>query len=137
MVRVGGYGMAVRRAIMAAVWAEVVALRVSWLVLVVLLVGCGKETIPAAVTDGCWLDATPCRHGEGGDLWTVQMEPDEDLGDEFQVLTVAPPESFAGDSLLSVWKGSDMYMGELPVPLVKNAHGQWQATFPAAPSTRT
>jgi hypothetical protein len=78
----------------------------------------------------CDLLAGPCSWQTSAGSWQVRLAPGPEgsQGVEYQ-LQVTVPE--APDRFLAVLRGENMYMGEYPVPLVREASREYRARFTA------
>jgi len=78
----------------------------------------------------CDLLSGPCTWTTAEGEWRVALSPgpEGDQGVEYQ-LEVAVPK--APDRFLAVLRGENMYMGEYPVPLVREQPLQYRARFTA------
>jgi len=78
----------------------------------------------------CDLLAGPCTWSTEDGIWQVTLTPggDSDQGQLYQLDVVVPQ---APDRFLAVLRGENMYMGEYPVPLVREEPLEYRATFTA------
>lgn len=78
----------------------------------------------------CDLLAGPCSWQTDQGQWQVKLTPgpEGDQGVEYQLQVTVPD---APDRFLAVLRGENMYMGEYPVPLVREESLEYRARFTA------
>ncbi|HET8849485.1 MAG TPA: hypothetical protein VFM78_06330 [Marinobacter sp.] len=78
----------------------------------------------------CDLLAAPCQWQTNDGTWRVELARQEESGQgttyELTVTTPKPPDRF-----VAVLRGQSMYMGEYPVPLVRETSNGYRARFTA------
>ncbi|OZB13717.1 MAG: hypothetical protein B7X58_09005 [Marinobacter sp. 34-60-7] len=88
----------------------------------------GRGAEPAAST--CDLLAAPCQWQTDEGTWQVALARQEESGQgttfELTVTAPKPPDRF-----IAVLRGQSMYMGEYPVPLVRETTNGYRARFTA------
>lgn len=89
----------------------------------------GADNIAPAEST-CDLLAAPCQWGTDEGTWRVALTRQEENGEgtTFE-LTVTAPEP--PDRFVAVLRGQSMYMGEYPVPLVRETTNGYRARFTA------
>lgn len=85
---------------------------------------------PEPAVSTCDLLAAPCQWQTDDGTWRVGLARQEETGEgTVLALTVTAPEP--PDRFIAVLRGQSMYMGEYPIPLVRETTNGYRARFTA------